>query len=131
MTITAVDAITGNVAAGSPATIPVTIAIAPPQMTLSPGGLTFTTTAGNNPTAQTITIQNTGGDMLSWTVGMPSASWLSVTPTSGSDTSQQSSTITFNVNVAGLSPGRPYNATVVITPTPGTAVTVQVTLLVN
>ncbi len=131
VTITAVDAITGNVAAGSPATIPVTIAIAPPQMTLSPGGLTFTTTAGNNPTAQTITIQNTGGDMLSWTVGMPSASWLSVTPTSGSDTSQQSSTITFNVNVAGLSPGRPYNATVVITPTPGTAVTVQVTLLVN
>jgi hypothetical protein len=131
VTITAVDEITGNVAAGSPATIPVTIAIAPPQMTLSQGGLTFTTTAGTNPTAQTIRIQNTGGNMLSWTVGKPSASWLSVTPNSGSDTSQQSSTITFNVNVAGLSPGPPYNATVVITPTTGAAVTVQVTLMVN
>jgi len=100
------------------------------KMTLTSGSLAFTTTAGSNPAAQTITIQNTGGDTLSWTVGEPSASWLTVTPASGSDNAQVSSTITFNVSAAGLSPGK-YDATVVITPTPGTAVTVPVTLTVN
>jgi Viral BACON domain len=134
VTITAVDAITGNVVVGSPSTIAVTITISPPQMTLkmtlTSGSLAFTTTAGSNPAAQTITIQNTGGDTLSWTVGEPSESWLTVTPASGSDIAQASSTITFNVNVTGLSPGT-HDATVVITPTPGTAVTVPVTLTVN
>jgi YbbR domain-containing protein len=134
VTITAFDPITGNVVVGSPSTIAVTITIAPPQMTLkmtlTSGSLAFTTTAGSNPAAQTITIQNTGGDTLSWTVGEPSAAWLTVTPASGSDIAQASSTITVNVNVTGLSPGK-YDATVVITPTPGTAVTVPVTLTVN
>jgi len=134
VTITAFDAITGNVVVGSPSTITVTITISPPQMTLkmtlTSGSLAFTTTAGSNPAAQTITIQNTGGDTLTWTVGTPSAAWLTVTPASGSDKAQVSSTITVNVNVTGLSPGK-YDATVVITPTPGTAVTVPVTLTVN
>ena len=134
VTITALDAITGNVVVGSPSTITVTITISPPQMTLkmtlTSGSLAFTTTAGSNPAAQTITIQNTGGDTLTWTVGAPSAAWLTVTPASGSDNAQASSTITFNVNTTGLSPGK-YDATVVITPTPGTAVTVPVTLTVN
>jgi len=128
--ITAFDPITGKVVVGSPSTIAVTITIAPPQMALSASSLAFTTTAGSNPAAQTITIQNTGGDTLTWTVGTPSASWLTVTPASGSDNAQVSSTITFKVNAAGLGPGK-YNATVVITPTPGTAVTVQVKLTVN
>jgi hypothetical protein len=134
VTITAVDAITGNVVVGSPSTITVTITISPPQMTLkmtlTSGSLAFTTTVGSNPAAQTITIQNTGGNTLTWTVGAPSAAWLTVTPASGSDNAQASSTITVNVNTAGLSPGK-YDATVVITPTPGTAVTVPVTLTVN
>jgi hypothetical protein len=132
--ITAFDPITGKVVAGSPSTITVTITISPPQMTLkmtlTSGSLAFTTTVGSNPAAQTITIQNTGGDTLTWTVGTPSAAWLTVTPASGSDKAQVSSTITVNVNVTGLSPGK-YDATVVITPTPGTAVTVPVTLTVN
>ena len=131
VTITAIDPFTGKVVAGSPSTIAVTITIPPPQMTLSASSLAFTTTAGTNPAAQTITIQNTGGDALSWTVGTPSASWLTVTPASGSDNAQVSSPITFNVNTTGLSSGTTYNATVVITPTPGTPVTVQVTLTVN
>ncbi len=130
VTITAFDPITGKVVVGSPSTIAVTITIAPPQMALSASNLAFTTTAGSNPAAQTISIQNTGGDTLSWKVGAPSAVWLTVTPASGSDNAQVSSTITFKVNAAGLGPGK-YNATVVITPTPGTAVTVQVKLTVN
>src|SRR6266478_6193102 len=73
VTITAFDPITGNVVVGSPSTIVVTITISPPQMTLSASSLAFTTTAGSNPAAQTISIQNTGGDTLSWKVGAPSA----------------------------------------------------------
>ena len=128
--ISAIDPITNLAVAGSPATIPITINIAPPNMALSASSLTFTTTAGTNPAAQPITIQNTGGDTLTWAVGTPSATWLTVTPTSGSDTASQSSLIAFNVNVAGLAVGT-YPATVVITPSVGTAVTVNVSLTVN
>ncbi len=92
VTITAFDPITGKVVVGSPSTIAVTITIAPPQMALSASNLAFTTTAGSNPAAQTISIQNTGGDTLSWKVGAPSAVWLTVTPASGSDNAQVSST---------------------------------------
>jgi hypothetical protein len=128
--ISAIDPITGLAVAGSPSTVPITINIAPPQMTLSANSLTFTTTAGTNPPAQPITIQNAGGDTLTWTVGTPSAAWLTATPTTGSDTSQASSPATFSVDVTGLSPG-PYSSTVVITPSAGAAATVTVTLTVN
>jgi hypothetical protein len=100
-------------------------------MSLSANSLSFTTTAGTNPAAQPITIQNIGGDTLTWTVGAPSAAWLTVTPTSGSDASQASSPVAFSVDVTGLSPGPPISATVVITPSAGSAVTVTVTLTVN
>jgi Viral BACON domain len=128
--ISAIDPITGQAVAGSPSTVPITINIAPPQMALSATSLTFTTTAGTNPAAQPLTIQNTGGGTLTWTAGAPSAAWLTGTPTTGSDTSQASSTATFSVDVTGLSPGT-YTATVVITPSAGSAVTVTVTLTVN
>src|SRR5258708_19828592 len=99
----------------------------PLKMTLTSGSLAFTTTAGSNPAAQTITIQNTGGDTLTWRVGTPSATWLTVTPASGSDNAQVSSTITFKVNTAGLRPVK-YNPTVVITPTPVTPLPLPVPL---
>jgi hypothetical protein len=128
--ISAIDPITNLAVTGSPSTVSITINIAPPQMALSANSLTFTTTVGNNPAAQPITIQNTGGDTLTWAAGAPSAVWLTVSPTSGSDTASQSAPITFNVNVAGIAAGT-STATVVITPSAGAAVTVTVTLTVN
>jgi Viral BACON domain len=128
--VSAVDPITGLAVTGSPSTVSLTINISPPPMSLSLSNLAFTTTVGNNPAAQNITIQNTGGGTLTWTAGTPSQPWLTVTPTSGSDAGSQSSQIAFNVDVTGMTAGT-YHATVRIIPTPGTAVKVKITLTIN
>jgi BACON domain-containing protein len=128
--INAIDPITGLAVTGSPSTIPVTITIPPPQMVLSANTLTFTTTVGNNSAAQTINIQNTGGGTLTWSAGVPTQPWLTVTPTTGSDAAGQSTPVTLSVDVTGLAAGT-STATVVITPSVGGAVTVNVTLTIN
>jgi hypothetical protein len=129
-TISAIDPITGNVVTGAPATIPIIINIAPPAMQLSTNNLAFTTSAGINPNAQTITITNTGGNSLTWTVGTPSQSWLIASATGGSDDAGQNSPLTFSVDVTGLSSGT-YTATVDITPSSGNVVTVTVSLTIS
>ncbi|HXL37927.1 MAG TPA: hypothetical protein VN954_12110, partial [Ktedonobacteraceae bacterium] len=126
----AIDPFTGQPVSGSPVTVTVTINIPPPQMVLSVTSLAFTTTAGTNPAAQTVNVQNPGGNTLTWTVGTPSQPWLVVSPTTGSNAAGQVTPITFNVNVTGLTAGT-YNATVSITPSVGTSVTVNVTLTIN
>jgi hypothetical protein len=130
VTISAIDPLTGNAAAGSPVTVPVTINIAAPAMQLSAVALNYTTTANVNPTAQSITVTNTGGDGLAWQAGTPSQAWLTLGLTSGNVTSQTSSPVSFNVNVTGLTSGT-YTATVVITPSVGSAQTVTVTLTIS
>ncbi|HLH62931.1 MAG TPA: hypothetical protein VKV20_14715 [Ktedonobacteraceae bacterium] len=129
-TISAIDPITGNAVVGSPVTVPITINIAPPTMQLSSDSLTFTANVGVNPDTQAITITNTGGNSLTWTTDTPSQSWLAVSPTSGSDDAGQSSSLTFAVDVTGLSAGT-YSATVDITPSSGNVVTVTVSLTVS
>lgn len=128
--ISATDPNTGLAVTGSPSTVAITVTIPPPQMALSANALTFTTTAGTNPTAQTINLQNIGGDTLTWTAGTPSQPWLAVTPATGSDTAGQTTPLTFAVDVTGMTAGT-YTATVLITPSAGTAVTVNVTLTIN
>ncbi len=130
--VSAIDPLTGHPVSGSPVTINVTIKIPPPQMVISATSLIFTTTAGTNPVAQTVNVQNQGGNTLTWTatVGTPSATWLAVSTTTGSDSAGQVTPITFSVNVAGLAAGT-YPATVLITPSVGTPVTVNVTLTIN
>ena len=128
--VSAIDPITGLVVAGSPSTVTVTINIPPPQMLLGPTALAYTTTVGVNPAAQTINIQNTGGNTLTWTAGAPSQTWLAVTPATGSDAAGQTTPLTFGVDVTGLAAGT-YSATVVITPSVGAAVTVAVTLTIS
>lgn len=130
VTITATDPLTGNTIAGSPISIPVTINISPPQMQLSSNSLTFNTVVGGALGDQAIGITNTGGDTLTWMVGTPSASWLTVTSSTTSATSGQGATLTFKVDVTGLAAGT-YNATVDITPTSGSTATIAVALTVN
>ena len=120
----------GNTLPADPAHITIVIkpvASALPQLTLSANALTFTTTAGNNPPPQTISITNSGSGVLLWTIAVSSPSWLSVVPVSGSIAPQESIIVTFVVDAASLTPGT-YSATVVITPTSGTAETVAVLL---
>ncbi len=126
--VSAIDSATGNATGGSPTIISITIIVAPPAMNVSATTLTFSASVGTPPASQTITITNVGGGTLTWSAGPPSASWLTVSPTSGSDAPNISSILTFSVNTTGLVAGTSYTATVVITPSTGPAVTVTVTL---
>jgi hypothetical protein len=127
VTINAIDSATGKPTANSPITIPITVNVAPPAMQLSTMSLSFTTTAGTKPAAQSIVLTNTGGDGLNWTIGTPPATWLTVSPTSGTDASGATSSLAFTVDATNLKAGQ-YNATVVITPSAGNPTTVTVTL---
>src|SRR5262249_52535317 len=79
------------------------------------------------PANQTISITNTGAGTLNWTA-TDDASWLTVSPTSGT----APSTLTASVNITGLAAGT-YNGNITISATgaTNTPVTVPVTLTVN
>ncbi len=130
ITVTAIDPATSLAATGSPTVVAITIKIAPPEMQVSTTGLTYSTLAGTSPGPQSINISNIGGGTLTWTANAPSASWLSVSPASGSDAPNITSSPTFSVNSANLAADT-YTATVAITPSVGSPVTVTVTLTVK
>lgn len=99
-----------------------------PTIGVSPSSLSFTATAGGaNPANQSISITNTGGGTLNWTAS-DNATWLTVSPASGT----APSTLTASVNITGLAAGT-YNGTITITATGATnsPVSVPVTLTVN
>ena len=130
VTVNAIDLITGNSVAGSPTVIPITINVAPSSMSLSTTTLSYNTAVGVNPSSQSLVLTNMGGDGLTWAAGTPSQSWLTLGLNSGSDNAGGTSTIPFNVDITGLTSGS-YTATVVITPSVGSAQTVTVNLTVN
>jgi hypothetical protein len=121
---------TGNITlsatGASSRTVPVTFTItAAPSISLSPTSLTYTATqGGSNPANQTVTLTNTGG-VANWAVS-DNASWLSVSPTSGNN----SSTLTATVNTTGLTAGA-YTGTITVSATGATSRTVAVTLTVS
>ncbi len=99
-----------------------------PTIGVSPSSLSFTATAGgSNPASQTINITNTGAGTLNWTAS-DDASWLTVSPTSGT----APSTLTASANISGLAAGT-YNGTITISASGATnsPVSVPVTLTVN
>jgi len=120
----------GNItlsATGAPSmTVPVTFTVtAAPKISLNPSSLTYAATQGAaNPANQTVSLTNTGG-ALNWTVS-DSASWLSVSPGSGSS----SSSLTAAVNTTGLTAGT-YNGTITVSATGSSSKTVGVTLTVS
>jgi N,N-dimethylformamidase beta subunit-like protein/uncharacterized protein DUF4082/concanavalin A-like lectin/glucanase superfamily protein/fibronectin type III domain protein/Big-like domain-containing protein/BACON domain-containing protein len=99
-------------AGGSPKTVTVTLIVnppTPPALSASPTSLAFNATQGGaDPAAQTINVSNTGGGTLSWTAG-DDASWLSVSPTSGTN----NGTVTVTPSISGLAAGT-YTASVTI-----------------
>ncbi len=108
-----------NATAGAPSS---------PTIGVSPSSLSFTATAGgSNPANQTISLTNTGGGTLNWTA-TDNASWLSLSPASGT----APSTLTASVSISGLAAGT-YNGTITISATGATnsPLTVPVTLTVN
>ena len=119
-------------ATGAPSvTVPVTFTITPiagtasTTINLSPSSLNYAATQGAaNPANQNISLTNSGG-ILNWTVS-DDASWLTVSPASGSG----SSTLTTSVNTAGLTAGT-YNGTLTVSAAGTSSKTVTVTLTVN
>jgi hypothetical protein len=99
-----------------------------PTIGVSPTSLSFTATVGGaNPSTQSLSITNTGGGTLNWTAS-DNATWLSVSPASGT----APSTATVSANISGLAAGT-YNGSITISATgaTNTPVTVPVTLTVN
>ena len=99
----------------------------PPSPTLSLGSssLTFSGTVGaGNPSAQTVSVSNTGTGTLNWTAAKAS-SWLTLSATAGT----APSTISMGINAAGLAAGT-YTDTVTVSSAgaTGSPKTVSVTL---
>ena len=118
--------ITLSATGASNRTVPVTFTVtAAPIINLNLTSLTYAATQGaSNPANQTVTLTMTGG-ATNWTVS-DNASWLSVTPTSGSG----NSTVTSNVNTAGLAAGT-YTGTITVSATGALSKTVTVTLTIS
>ena len=73
----------------------------PPALVGQPASLSFNATAGgSSPAAKTLAVSNSGGGTLSWTAS-ESASWLSVSPASGTN----AGTITVTPSITGLAAG--------------------------
>ena len=94
--------------------IPVTLILSPAAPTIgeNPTSLTFLAMEGSaNPTAQTIAITNPGTGTLNWIAGK-SASWLTITPSSGTTTTE-TDRITVAINASGLT-ANTYTATITV-----------------
>ena len=131
VTISATDPLTGQGVKGSPATVSVTIAIStPPSMQLSTTNLTFTPNCIYTATGS-VTLKNTGGGTLSWTVGDPVYSsgqptgWLSVKP-SGNGSGDTTLDFSADGSSSQIASGKPYTATVTITSSVGDPQTISV-----
>jgi hypothetical protein len=62
-----------------------TSASAQPVLSVSPTSLTLQGYAGTNLSNKTVSVTNAGSRALKWSVSAPTASWLSVSPTSGTN----------------------------------------------
>jgi hypothetical protein len=99
--------ITSGGASNSPQTIPVTLTVSRPTLTVSPQNLTFSSTPGGSPAPQTLAV-GSSGSVLSYTVSK-SGAWL--TANGGGNTP---GSVNVSVNTAGLAEGT-YSGSVVLT----------------
>ena len=113
----------GGITKQVPISLTLTAATSTPVIGLSTTSLGFAgTVGGTNSSTQSITVSNVGGGTLTWSASS-TASWLILSPLSGTNTG----TITANVNQAGLLAGS-YTAVISVTATGATAKTIPVTL---
>ena len=111
-------------------TIPVNLTVeavpAPPIIKTSPATLSFTAVQGdNNPSSQTLSISNTGGGFLTWSAS-ENASWLGISPTSGTGNGSLTATVMAGSLVAGA-----YNSILTISATNATPVSIPITFTVT
>ncbi|MGD9099147.1 MAG: hypothetical protein PVF45_01620, partial [Anaerolineae bacterium] len=83
----------------------VTVVVANPDITLSPGELAVTLNTGDT-TARVLTVGNMGAADLDWSlVESPLVSWLDEAPTGGAVVPQDSEDVTITFNATGLAAG--------------------------
>jgi uncharacterized repeat protein (TIGR01451 family) len=102
-----------------------------PTIAFSPSSLIFSATEGGaNPPGQTLSIWNSGGGILNWSVS-DNATWLTLSPTSGSSTGEMDN-VAVSVDISGMKPGS-YGATITISAegATNTPQTVPVSLTIN
>jgi hypothetical protein len=119
-------------ATGSPKLIPVTLTLTPPTpppapaLAVAPSALGFSATQGGAaPPSQPVSVTNTGGGTLPFTVS-DDAAWLSAAPASGS----ANATMDVAANPAGLVPGT-YTGTLTVNGGSAGTKSVAVTLAVT
>lgn len=102
--------ITSNDPDQSPLSVPVTLTVGKPSITVSPAALSATLSPGES-TNRTLTIGNAGAADLLWTLAeTPAVGWLSAAPTSGTESPGQSTDVTVTFDATGLADGT-YNTT--------------------
>jgi uncharacterized protein (TIGR03437 family) len=121
--------ITSAGAGGSPINIPVSLTVVAPQtLTVLPASLSFSYIVGlTAPQPQTFQISASGGAAPFSVTTPSSATWLQVSPTSGSTPA----TLSVAVNTQGLAPGNYTAAITINSPNSTTAASVTVTLTVT
>lgn len=77
--------------------------VAAPALALSSSAVSVSVSQGQNAAGQSFTVRNTGGGTLSYTIS-DDASWLSVSPASGTSTGE-ADTVTLSFATTGLAPG--------------------------
>src|SRR5207247_219892 len=116
---------------GSPKTSPVTFTVdpaTPPTLSVTPTSLAFNgTQGGSSPAAKALSVSNTGGGSMDWTAS-DGAAWLTLSPTSGTN----SGTVTATPSITGLAAGT-YTTDITVTAAGanGSPKTIPVTLTVD
>ncbi len=102
--------------AASSVMLNVTMAVksAPAVLAITPTSLNYTSRTQQSPASQTIVLQNSGGQSLNWTSAVATgdgASWLAISPASGSIAPAQSTMVTVSVQAQQLAAGT-YQGTI-------------------
>jgi Big-like domain-containing protein/BACON domain-containing protein len=117
---------TGTASVTIPVVLTITAAPVSPAIGVSPTSLSFTAQqGGGNPTPQTVTVNNTGGGTLTWSVSQD-VPWLSHTP----DTGTGRGTVTISVTTGTLTADT-YHGVVTLSALGASAVQVPVTFTVT
>ena len=100
-------------ASNNPQTVSVTLNVAGPAIELAPSPVSFDVTVGTTPESRSLTISNTGNDVLNWTASKTKG-WLNLSKSSGTIQAGNSDSIAASVNISGLQPG-PFSDTITVT----------------
>jgi hypothetical protein len=86
--------------------------VPPPKLSLGASSISSSTTQGQAAPAQSLTVRNTGAGTLAYSIS-PSASWIHVSPSSGTATTE-TDTLSVSFDTSGLTPGH-YSASLSVT----------------